>query len=230
MAQKRMFSLQIVGSDAFLDMPVSSQALYFHLSMRADDDGFIDCPKKVMKIVGVSDDDMKILLAKRFILPFENGVVVIKHWKIHNYIQKDRYKETKYLEQKNKLYIKENGSYTENKPVVSKLDTECVQGGYIDKIRLDKNSIYIDLLNYFNHHLDKKFSSIDSFSANLDYWLTIYSLDDIKKAILVAKEDKWWSDKITLVKLLRRKNTQGEKVDYIGDLINRKIIKKQFIQ
>jgi hypothetical protein len=230
MAQKRMFSLQIVDSDAFLDMPVSSQALYFHLSMRADDDGFIDCPKKVMKIVGVSDDDMKILLAKRFILPFENGVVVIKHWKIHNYIQKDRYKETKYLEQKNKLYIKENGSYTENKPVVSKLDTECVQGGYIDKIRLDKNSIYIDLLNYFNHHLDKKFSSIDSFSANLDYWLTIYSLDDIKKAILVAKEDKWWSDKITLVKLLRRKNTQGEKVDYIGDLINRKIIKKQFIQ
>ena len=225
-----MFSLQIVDSDAFLDMPVSSQALYFHLSMRADDDGFIDCPKKVMKIVGVSDDDMKILLAKRFILPFENGVVVIKHWKIHNYIQKDRYKETKYLEQKNKLYIKENGSYTENKPVVSKLDTECVQGGYIDKIRLDKNSIYIDLLNYFNHHLDKKFSSIDSFSANLDYWLTIYSLDDIKKAILVAKEDKWWSDKITLVKLLRRKNTQGEKVDYIGDLINRKIIKKQFIQ
>ena len=99
MAKKRMFSLQIVDSDAFLDMPTSSQLLYFHLAMRADDDGFIDNPKKIMRTTGVSNDDIKVLLTKRFILTFENGIIVIKHWKIHNYIAKDRYNETKYLEE-----------------------------------------------------------------------------------------------------------------------------------
>lgn len=112
MAQRRMFSPDIVDSDAFLDMPVSSQLLYFHLSMRADDDGFIS-PKKVMRLIGVGDDDLKVLLAKRFLLPFESGVVVVKHWLIHNLIRKDRYKETRYIEEKKLLKIKENGAYTE---------------------------------------------------------------------------------------------------------------------
>ena len=94
MADKRMFSLKIIDSDSFLDMPVSTQNLYFHLSMRADDDGFINKPKTIMRITGTKDDDMKLLVAKKFIIPFENGVVVIKHWKIHNYIKSDRYKET----------------------------------------------------------------------------------------------------------------------------------------
>lgn len=113
MAQRRMFSLQIVDTDAFLDMPPSSQLLYFHLSMRADDEGFIANPKKIMKVVGSNDDDMKILIAKRFILTFDSGIVVIKHWLIHNTIRMDRFKQTKYEDEKNLINIKENGSYTE---------------------------------------------------------------------------------------------------------------------
>ena len=100
MANRRMFSLKIVDTDAFLDMPQSSQLLYFHLSMRADDDGFVSNPKKIMKIVGSGDDDMKVLFTKRFVLPFESGVCVIKHWKIHNYIQNDRYAPTQWIKEK----------------------------------------------------------------------------------------------------------------------------------
>ena len=124
MAQRRMFSLQIVDTDAFLDMPQSSQLLYFHLSMRADDDGFVGNPKKIIRMCGAGEDDMKVLIAKRFVLNFESVVVVIKHWKIHNYIQNDRYHETKYLEEKSGLITKENGAYTEVIQDVSKLDTE----------------------------------------------------------------------------------------------------------
>ena len=118
-----MFAKTIIDSDAFVDMPLSTQALYFHLSMRADDDGFINNPKRIQRMIGCADDDLKVLAAKRFILPFDSGVVVIKHWKIHNYIQKDRYKETVYQDEKAQLQIKENGAYTE-------LDTRCIQDGY----------------------------------------------------------------------------------------------------
>lgn len=139
MAAKRMFAMTIIDSDAFLDMPLSTQALYFHLSMRADDDGFINNPKKVQRLVMATDDDMKLLIAKSFIIPFESGVVVIKHWKIHNYIQSDRYKPTTYQEEKTLLKVKDNGAYT--------LDTECIQNVSevlpqirLDKIRLDKSN------------------------------------------------------------------------------------------
>ena len=117
-----MFAKTIIDSDAFLDMPMSAQALYFHLAMRADDDGFINNPRKVMRMIGAGDDDAKILLAKRFIIHFDSGVVVIKHWRIHNYIQKDRYKPTVYQEEKAQLSQKDNGAYT--------LDTGCIQDGY----------------------------------------------------------------------------------------------------
>lgn len=113
MAERRMFAKTIIDSDAFIDMPLSTQALYFHLSMRADDDGFINNPKKVQRMVGASDDDLKVLVMKRFIIPFESGIVVIKHWKIHNYIRNDRYKPTVYSEEKAMLTSKENGAYTE---------------------------------------------------------------------------------------------------------------------
>lgn len=122
MAERRMFAKSIIDSDAFLDMPLSSQALYFHLGMRADDDGFVNSPKKIQRITGSSEDDLKLLIAKNFVIPFESGVVVLKHWKIHNYIQKDRYKETNYLEEKAQLYTKENKSYS--------LYPECIQNGY----------------------------------------------------------------------------------------------------
>jgi DnaD/phage-associated family protein len=107
-----MFAKTIIDSDAFLDMPATTQLLYFHLSMRADDDGFINNPKKIQRIVGCSDDDLKLLLAKSFLLAFESGVVVIKHWKIHNYIRGDRKKETVYPEEMALLDVKDNGAYT----------------------------------------------------------------------------------------------------------------------
>lgn len=156
MAEKRMFSKQIIDSDAFLDMPLSTQALYFHLNMRADDDGFIDSPKKIMKMIGCSGDDLKILLGKRYILSFESGVIVIKHWRIHNTLQKDRYKETTYLEEKSLLELKKNKSYTENRDLInvsSEMFPNCIQNVSkvetqirLDKIRLDKNSIKKDIL------------------------------------------------------------------------------------
>ena len=112
MAERRMFAKTIIDSDAFIDMPLSTQALYFHLSMRADDDGFINNPKKVQRMIGASDDDLKMLIAKRFIIPFDSGIVVIKHWKIHNYIRGDRKKNTVYPEEMSLLIEKDNGAYT----------------------------------------------------------------------------------------------------------------------
>lgn len=103
MAERRMFAKTIIDSDAFLDMPLSAQALYFHLSMRADDDGFINNPRKIQKTVGASEDDLKLLLMKRFVIGFESGVVVIRHWKIHNYIRNDRYSPTLYRAEMNQL-------------------------------------------------------------------------------------------------------------------------------
>lgn len=112
MANKRMFTMKICDSDAFLDMPLSTQCLYFHLNMRADDDGFIGNSKRIVKIVGASEDDLKLLIAKRFVLAFEDGVIVIKHWRMHNTLSQNRYHETQYLEEKDMLRLKENGSYS----------------------------------------------------------------------------------------------------------------------
>ncbi len=120
MAQRRMFSADIVSSDTFLDMPISSQVLYFHLAMRADDDGFVT-PRMVMRLVGSSEDDIKVLKSKRFILPFESGVIVIKHWLIHNLIRADLYKETMYKKEKASLGLNENGAYTELRDGVSEI-------------------------------------------------------------------------------------------------------------
>lgn len=141
MAERRMFAKTIIDSDAFLDMPMSTQALYFHLSMRADDDGFINNPKRIQRMIGASDDDLKLLIAKAFIIVFESGVVVIKHWKIHNYIQSDRYKPTVYTEEKAQLSQKNNKAYT--------LDTECIQNVYISdtQVRLGKDRLGKDSID-----------------------------------------------------------------------------------
>ena len=113
MAIRRMLSKKIIDTDAFMDMPLSTQALYMHLVMNADDDGFVGSPKKVMRSIGCMNDDIKILLGKRFILDFDSGVIVIKHWKIHNLIRHDRYTETTYIQEKSLLIENENKSYTE---------------------------------------------------------------------------------------------------------------------
>lgn len=114
MAERRCFTQKIINSDAFLDMPLSSQALYFHLAMGADDDGFVNNPRRIQRLVGASEDDLKLLIAKRFALACEEGVIVIKHWRMHNTLKKDRLKKPHYPEIAARLYIKENGSYTEN--------------------------------------------------------------------------------------------------------------------
>lgn len=114
MAERRMFAKTIIDSDAFLEMPLSTQCLYFHLNMRADDEGFVNNPKKIARMINASTDDLKILLAKSFILEFESGVIVIKHWKLNNYIRGDRYHPTVYVEEKARIAEKENGSYTFN--------------------------------------------------------------------------------------------------------------------
>lgn len=164
MAEKRMFSKKIIDSDAFLDMPLSTQALYFHLSMRADDEGFINNPKKVSRMIGCGEDDLKLLIAKNFIIPFESGVVVIKHWLIHNTIRKDRAKETLYKEERRMINIKENGAYTTSNfgengnglPNDNQVTTVCQPNGGIDKISIVENSI------------DKISIDIDNTSAQSD--------------------------------------------------------------
>jgi len=140
MAERRMFALKIIDSDAFLDMPCSAQNLYFHLSMRADDDGFISNPKKIIRMVNASEDDLKILLAKRFLLSFDTGIVVIKHWRLHNYIAKDRYTETIYKEEREKLFVKANGAYTDHPLLVDSLYTDCIQNDDTGKVRIGKIS------------------------------------------------------------------------------------------
>ena len=199
MAEKRMFSKTIIDSDAFLEMPTSAQALYFHLAMRADDDGFINNPRKIQRVISASDDDLKILLAKRFLIPFESGIVVIKHWRMHNYIAKDRYKPTVYQDEKSTLAIKENGSYTECIQNVDKPYTECIQNvdtlstqirldkNRLDKNRLDKNRLDKNRLEEIRE--DKKdpvfiFESCKSLWNNLEipprYRFTFVNVSDPK--------------------------------------------------
>lgn len=160
MAERRMFSKTIIDSDMFLDMPLSTQALYFHLSMRADDEGFINNPKKIQRMIGASDDDMKVLITKQFIIPFDSGIVVIKHWRIHNYIRNDRFKPTicneekSHITERNGIYdlskmpsIKQTGCHLvyqtdttgipSDNQVVYQMDTQ----DRIGKDRLDKDNI-----------------------------------------------------------------------------------------
>lgn len=134
-----MFSPDIVSSDAFLEMPTSSRELYFQLGMNADDDGFVN-PKKIMRMIGAGEDDLKVLLAKRFLLPFESGVVVIKHWRIHNQIRKDRYKATRYLDERGLISLKDNGSYTELATNGQPLGNQQATQVRLGKVRLGKNT------------------------------------------------------------------------------------------
>lgn len=177
MAERRMFAKTIIDSDAFLDMPLSAQALYFHLSMRADDDGFINNPKKIMRMVGASDDDCKLLLLKRFIIAFESGVVVIKHWKIHNYIQKDRYKPTIYQEEKRTLSEKDNKAYTECIHDVYTMETQDR-----DRIELGKDSL--EDRGAVRHDYQQ---IVDMFNSICVSFPSVRSLSDARKKAIKAR-------------------------------------------
>ena len=146
MAERRMFAKTIIDSDCFLDMPLSAQALYFHLSMRADDDGFVNNPKRIQRMIGASDDDCRLLIAKQYVLTFESGLIVIRHWKVHNYIQKDRYNATTFTAEKSTLKLTENNEYERCIQDVSKMDTRCIQDvSKMDtQVRLGKVSKELD--------------------------------------------------------------------------------------
>lgn len=192
MAEKRMFAKTIIDSDAFLDMSLSTQALYFHLSMRADDDGFVNNPKKIQRMIGAGDDELKMLIAKKFIIPFESGVCVIKHWRIHNYIQNDRYKETVYKDEKSHLILKENKAYkyvdTPCIQTVSKVETQI----RLDKNREDKNRLELEesSLEEDSIRKEKKKSEFDllieNYTDDLDLRNTIYEFIKMRKAIKAA--------------------------------------------
>ena len=157
MAERRMMSKSIIKSDTFLDMPATTQNLYFHMLLDADDDGFINAPKSIMRMIGAKEDDMKVLTAKQFVIPFESGVVVIKDWKIHNYIQNDRYKPSA-LPERDLINIQKDKSYT-LKADVSNMDAKCIQPvsigkDRIGKVRLGKDRIgkdRIDILCHVSH-------------------------------------------------------------------------------
>ena len=139
MAQKRMFDKTITNNDNFLEMPDSAQNLYFHLSMEADDDGFVDNWKSIMRMTGKKEDDLKLLIAKSFIIPFETGVIVIKHWRINNYLRKDRYHQTKYWKEKSLLTIEENEAYELKKDVGIPIGNR--EENSIEEISIEENSI-----------------------------------------------------------------------------------------
>jgi hypothetical protein len=148
MAERRMFAKTIVLSDSFLDMPLGARCLYMTMGMLADDDGFVNAPKSIMRQTGATLDDMNVLIAKKFVIPFESGVIVIKHWRINNYLQKDRMQPTKYQDELAELTVEDNGAYSRNgcihKPVyTSDVYTSSVYTGKdsIDKISIDKDSV-----------------------------------------------------------------------------------------
>lgn len=208
MAERRMMSKKIIDTDNFLDMPQSTQCLYFHLLLRADDDGFIQSPKSIMRITGCKDDDLKLLVAKGFVIGFETGVIVIRHWRIHNYVQSDRYskselQEAKCVELKNKVYeVVEPPINTDN----ACMDTKCIQNVYkmdtqirIDKIREEENRIetlchvshddvdksHFEIIEYLNLKTGSKFKPttkpyVQAIRSRLKEG---YTVDDFKTVI-----------------------------------------------
>ena len=149
MAEKRMFSSNVIDSDAFLDMSPTARLLYYDMGMRADDDGFIDSPKKIMRIIGASDSDLKELIDNGFVLRFDSGVIVIRHWYVNNRVRRDTYHETIYTEEKSRLFMEKNNVYQlRNDSVTDTLQTRDeigsqIRGGEdrIDKDRLGKDRL-----------------------------------------------------------------------------------------
>ena len=153
MAERRMFAKTIVLSDAFLDMPMSARCLYFTLGMLADDDGFVNAPRSVMRQCGASDDDIKLLISKKFVLLFDSGVIVIKHWRINNYLQKDRIQPTKYIEEKAQLTLDEKGGY--HRQEVMYTDTMYTQDS-IGKVSIEEDSVDKDSKDNNSSFLEEK--------------------------------------------------------------------------
>lgn len=211
MANRRMFAKTITESDAFMDMPLTTQALYFHLGMNADDDGFVNSPKRVQRFIGAADDDMILLLAKGFILKFESGVIVIKHWRINNLLKSDRYSETTYTDERAMLELKENKAYTFiNSPsdqallgsvpngfqMGSKMDTKysIVEDSIVEDI-YTSSTFVSEVIAYLNEKTGKNFkpssaATIRHINARRNEG---YNIDDFKR-VIDTKVLQWGHD------------------------------------
>lgn len=188
-----MFSKKIVETDFFMEMSPTAKLLYFYLNMSADDDGFVGNPKTIKLISGATDDDLKILIAKQFIIPFDSGVIVIKDWKIHNYIQKDRYNQTQYLDEKKQLLVEENGTYTKCIQDVSSLDTQVRLGKSKDRLGKNNNTMsdksddvipYSEIISYLNEKTGRSFRTTEAHKRFIKArWNENYKLDDFKRVV-----------------------------------------------
>lgn len=231
MANRRMFSKKITETDLFLDMPMSAQCLYFHMNMSADDDGFIGNAKTVKRMVGASEDDLKLLFAKEFLIPFENGVVVIKDWKIHNYIRKDTYNQTMYSEEKKLLDEDSNGSYTFRGRDVDVPSPQVRLG----KDRLGKESKdnmsgkpddgssipYQEIIFYLNQKADRKYKHTTPKTKQLikARWNEGFKLEDFKAAI--DNQVREWLNDSKMDKYLRPETLFGTKFEsYLNNGLN----------
>lgn len=186
MANRRMFSLDVVDTDLFLEMPATSQNLYFHLGMRADDDGFVSSPKKITKLVNCGNDDLNVLLARGFIIGFDDGVVVIRHWKQNNYIQRDRYKKTIYQNQM-QLLTENNGVYNMDTTCiqdVSKMETQ-VSIGKVSEEKGIKNTCNESNENQpvFIHLPLNDGTEFPIFEMQIEEWKTLFPAVDIEQEI-----------------------------------------------
>lgn len=236
MAQRRMLSKQITETDIFMDMPLSAQALYLHLIMNADDDGFIGNARTILRMVGASNDDLKLLIAKQFILSFDDGITVVKDWRIHNYIQKDRYHRTMYKEHLEELEVNDNGAYIKGKPMY----TECIQDVSImdTQVRLGKDSnIYsssndephIDLktfkeiISYLNEKAGTKYRASGSKTQRLikARFNDGFNDEDFKKVINIKVAE--WSG-TDMAKYLRPETLFGTKFE---SYLNQKVKKSK---
>ncbi|MER5427484.1 conserved phage C-terminal domain-containing protein [Streptosporangium roseum] len=174
-------------------MSPTAKLLYFYLNMSADDDGFVGNPKTIKLISGATDDDLKILIAKQFIIPFDSGVIVIKDWKIHNYIQKDRYNQTQYLDEKKQLLVEENGTYTKCIQDVSSLDTQVRLGKSKDRLGKNNNTMsdksddvipYSEIISYLNEKTGRSFRTTEAHKRFIKArWNENYKLDDFKRVV-----------------------------------------------
>ena len=245
-----MFSKKVTDTDVFLDMPLSTQALYFHLNMHADDDGFIDNTKTIQRMIGSSDDDRKLLVAKQFLLPFENGLVVIKDWRVHNYIQGDRYHKTQYINEKSQLIVEENNMYTKSIQDVSNMDTQVRLGkDRLGKDRLGKDRLgkdrkdilsgsdepdsvpYKEIIDYLNEKANTKYRSSGSKTKLLIKARVNdgFDLDDFKK-VIDTKTIQWLNDP-KMKKFLRPETLFGTKFEgYLNEVGVTQPTKKDYSQ
>lgn len=219
MAQKRMFDKTITNSDDFLEMPDSSQNLYFHLSMNADDDGFVNNWKSIMRMTGHKEDDLKVLIAKQFIIPFDTGVIVIRHWRVNNYLRSDRYTETKFTNEMKLLELDDSLVYqlaTNGKP-------------RLDKIRLDKNRLdNKEQKNYFGDEklneifneflqLRKKLKAVNSDRAINSLLNTLNKYDDSTKYRMIENSIRnSWKD-VYPIKESKYEETQRKIEEWLNE-------------